>query len=100
MALLFLRSFCRLSEKLYKKPISVPCQTARTNTNVISEHIHVHPGCDLKISKYESISVRIQKNGKDAQRKSVQEELKICRNDRTWFQFRPEPIWYKNRKTQ
>ena len=85
-------SFCHASEKLYKKPIFFLAKRQDPETcNFKTKHmLNVY----LKFSKSESISVRIQKNGKDAQRKSVQEELKMSQNGRSWFHFKPKPIWY------
>ena len=57
------RSFCQLSEKLYKKPI-FPLPNGKTQKGVISTHNHVHVNSYLKFSKSESISARIQKNRK------------------------------------
>ena len=46
-----LRSFCRASEKLYKKPIcSLP--NGKTHKSVISKHEHVHAKLYLNISKF------------------------------------------------
>ena len=56
------RSFCQLSEKLYKTPFcSKP--HGKTPKGVISKHNHVHPKFYLIFSRNDSISVRL-KNGK------------------------------------
>ncbi len=54
-------------------------QNGKTQKGVISKHEHVHPQVYLKcrrITNLDAISVRCQKNGKDVQRISVQEELR------------------------
>ena len=68
---LIFRSFCRASEKLYNEPIfSLP--NGKTQKGVISKHNQVQVKYYLNIFKSESISVRIQKNGKDARRISAE----------------------------
>ena len=51
MTRLIFSSFCRVDEKLYKKPIfSLP--NGKTHKSVISKHEHVHAKLYLKISKF------------------------------------------------
>ena len=65
------RSFCRTIEKLYNKLIFL-LPNGKTQKGVISKHNQVQVKYDFKKLKYESISVRIQKNGKDARRISAE----------------------------